>query len=116
MYGETVTLFYTQVNSYLGVTEQHIELNNEYAATLHNKSSNGRLGLFVTCEANWVDPGFRGKLTMEMFNASKEKIKLQPGCKIGQLIFHKLLTPAKDLYKGHYQDQTGPTVSKGIQR
>ena len=99
----------------LGSTIETIEIGIMYAAALHNKSSNGRKGLLVTCEANWIDPGFKGNLTMELANVSKKIIILSPRMKIGQLVFHPLQSLPRCGYNGKYQGQSGPRVSSGFQ-
>ena len=82
------------------------------------KSSLGRLGLLVHATAGYVDPGWKGKLTMELSNVSNLPIKLYYNMKIGQLSFFELSTPAENPYgssfiQSKYQNQEGPTASKG---
>lgn len=81
------------------------------------KSSLGRLGLFVE-NAGFVDPGFSGQLTLELFNCSSRMIVLRPGMRIAQVSFHKLDEPAACPYGcrelgSHYQHQKGATASRG---
>src|SRR5215210_1522576 len=50
----------------LGRTEEHVELADDLVARIEGKSSLGRLGLIVHATAGFVDPGFRGTLTLEI--------------------------------------------------
>src|SRR4051812_17238944 len=52
----------------LGVTEETVTLPAHIVGKIEGKSSIGRLGLMVHVTAGFVDPGFRGPLTLEMVN------------------------------------------------
>ncbi len=95
----------------LGSTIEYIELPSNLTAFVEGRSSYGRLGLFIQ-NAGWVDPGFKGTITLELFNASDVSIKLIAGKRIGQLVFAKLDTSADTPYKGKYQGQKGVTGSR----
>lgn len=77
-------------------------------------SSYGRLGLLVHVTAGFIDPGFRGQLTLEFYNVSISPIALVPGIKICQVcvlpIFGIVERPygSKPL-NSHYQGQFGVT-------
>ena len=71
----------------LGSTIELVELPNDIVARVEGKSSLGRLGLLVHATAGYVDPGWQGKLTMELSNVSNLPIKLYYNMKIGQLSF-----------------------------
>jgi deoxycytidine triphosphate deaminase len=82
----------------------------------HN-SSLGRLGLIVHATAGFVDPGWRGTLTLEFANLTRIPIKLRPGLPIAQLSFMALDRPALRPYGSpglgsHYQGQTAATESR----
>ena len=95
----------------LGTTQEYIKLPNNLTAFVEGRSSWGRLGLFVQ-NAGWVDPGFEGEITLELFNANRYAIELTPGVRIGQLVFAKMKLDAKNPYDGKYQKQTTATGSK----
>lgn len=85
------------------------------AARLEGKSSWARRGLIVHT-AGFVDPGFRGQLTLEMTNLSSLPIPLDVGILICQIAFFQLDRPVERPYGhpelgSHYQDQIGPTRS-----
>ncbi|MEX1022999.1 MAG: dCTP deaminase [Dehalococcoidia bacterium] len=101
----------------LGSTVERVELANDLVARVEGKSSLGRLGLLVHATAGFVDPGWRGHLTMELSNVSTLPIRLYYAMKIGQLSFQDLTTPADRPYghpdlKSRYQGQELPTASR----
>lgn len=95
----------------LATTEQYFKIPNDLTAFVEGRSSIGRLGLFIQ-NAGWVDPGFEGQITLELFNASRYAIEIKAGTRVGQLVFAKMDAPAKNPYFGKYQGQTGATGSK----
>ena len=101
----------------LGVTEEHVELPDDIVARIEGKSSLGRLGLIVHATAGFVDPGFKGTLTLEITNLTRVPIKLYPGLLIAQLSFMTLDAPAERPYGSeelgsHYQGQVAATESR----
>lgn len=101
----------------LGATYEHVALPDDVAARLEGKSSLGRLGLLTHSTAGFIDPGFRGHVTLELSNMATLPIKLYPGMKVGQLCFFRLSSPADHPYGSattgsHYQGQRGPTASR----
>ena len=95
----------------LATTMEYIELPNNLTAFVEGRSSLGRLGLFIQ-NAGWVDPGFHGEITLELFNANRCAIELKPGRRIGQLVFAEMDEDTENPYNGKYQGQTGATGSK----
>ena len=55
----------------------------------HN-SSLGRLGLLIHSTAGYVDPGWKGNLTLELSNVANLPIALYYGMRIGQISFFKM--------------------------
>lgn len=95
----------------LATTMEYFELPDDLTAFVEGRSSLGRLGLFIQ-NAGWVDPGFRGEITLELFNANRCAIKLQAGRRIGQLVFARMDRAAQNPYRGKYQGQRGATGSR----
>lgn len=95
----------------LATTIEYIKLPDNIAAFVEGRSSIGRMGLFIQ-NAGWVDPGFEGEITLELFNGADFPIKIRPGHRVGQLVFAKMDRKAKNPYRGKYQGQTGATGSK----
>lgn len=95
----------------LATTMEYFELPNNLTAFVEGRSSLGRMGLFIQ-NAGWVDPGFKGEITLELFNANRCAIELQSGRRVGQLVFAQMDDTAWNPYNGKYQGQKGATGSK----
>ena len=76
--------------------------------TCYNKSTLARRGLNVLTTI--LEPNWRGFLTLEMSNVSKESIYLPMGSPIAQIVFSLLDKPTRIPYEGKYQNQ-----KRGIQ-
>jgi dCTP deaminase len=101
----------------LGSTAEYVRLPDDLVARLEGKSSLGRLGLLIHSTAGYVDPGFEGRLTLELSNVANLPITIYPGMKIGQISFFSLSSPAdhpygSDAVRSKYQGQRGPTPSR----
>ena len=101
----------------LGSTFEHIEIPADLVARLEGKSSLGRIGLLIHSTAGYVDPGWKGHLTLELTNVANLPITLYYGMKIGQISFSQLTEAAEQLYGSaelgsKYQGQTEPTASR----
>jgi dCTP deaminase len=101
----------------LGTTVERVELPRNIVARVEGKSSLGRLGLIVHATAGFIDPGFRGPITLELSNLMRVPIMLYPGMLVAQLSFMTLDQPAMFPYgspelNSHYQDQEGATESR----
>ncbi|MBQ2580409.1 MAG: dCTP deaminase [Ruminococcus sp.] len=95
----------------LATTMEYFELPDDLTAFVEGRSSLGRMGLFIQ-NAGWVDPGFKGEITLELFNANRCAIELTAGRRVGQLVFAKMDSAAENPYDGKYQGQTGATGSR----
>lgn len=95
----------------LATTLEYFSLPDDITAFVEGRSSLGRLGLFIQ-NAGWVDPGFEGEITLELFNANRCAIELRSGRRVGQLVFAKMDRPALHPYRGKYQGQKGATGSR----
>jgi len=101
----------------LGVTLEHIVVPDDLVARLDGKSSLGRVGLLIHATAGLVDPGWKGRLTLELMNLAPFPITLFAGMKIGQISFVQMTTPVDTPYGGtalssKYQGDTDPTPSR----
>lgn len=95
----------------LATTMEYFELPDNLTAFVEGRSSLGRLGLFIQ-NAGWVDPGFKGEITLELYNANRCAIELKSGRRVGQLVFAQLDDVALNPYRGKYQGQKGATGSR----
>lgn len=90
----------------LATTIEEISVPNNLTAFLEGRSSIGRMGLFIQ-NAGWVDPGFTGQLTLELYNANTLPIRLTTGRRICQIVFCTMDQNTNNPYKGKYQGQKG---------
>jgi dCTP deaminase len=101
----------------LATTIEAVHIPRTHVARVEGRSSLGRLGLIIHATAGFIDPGFRGQITLEMMNLSPRPIQLELGMRICQISFDKLINPAKRPYghpalRSRYQGQTGVTASR----
>lgn len=95
----------------LATTMEYVSLPDNLTAFVEGRSSLGRMGLFIQ-NAGWVDPGFQGEITLELFNANRCAIELKAGRRVGQLVFAEMDCEAANPYRGKYQGQKGATGSR----
>ncbi|HON81598.1 MAG TPA: dCTP deaminase [Methanoregulaceae archaeon] len=88
----------------LAHSRELVGLPADLAATLRTRSSYGRRGVLVT--AGYVDPGFRGQLTLGLVNMGPEPIEIHAGDRVVQMIIHQVSGGGR-AYEGKYQDSTG---------
>lgn len=101
----------------LATTIERVELPSCLAARVEGKSSLARLGLVIHATAGFVDPGFRGTVTLEMINHNPRPLFLKVGMRVCQLSFFKVDGAVERPYghpdlKSKYQDQAGTTPSR----
>jgi dCTP deaminase len=85
----------------LGHTMEYIKLPENIAAEIEGRSSFARLGLEIHMTAGFIDPGFEGVVTLEIYNAGPNPVKLFPGVRIAQLKFIPVNTPMSPYNKKH---------------
>lgn len=95
----------------LATTMEYVRLPNNLTAFVEGRSSIGRIGLFIQ-NAGWVDPGFQGQITLELYNANSLPIRLEAGRRICQLVFCSMDQEAAAPYQGKYQGQKRATGSR----
>jgi dCTP deaminase len=101
----------------LATTIERVELPACLAARVEGRSSLARLGLVIHATAGFVDPGFRGTVTLEMVNHNPRPLFLKVGMRICQLSFFKVDGKVARPYghldlKSKYQNQAGATPSR----
>lgn len=112
LYGNEITI--PPHSFLLATTQEYVKLPNNLTAFVEGRSSIGRIGLFIQ-NAGWVDPGFEGQITLELYNANSLPIRLKAGRRICQLVFCKMDHLALNPYRGKYQGQRKATGSKVFQ-
>jgi dCTP deaminase len=90
-------------------TLEWVELPVDLAATLRCRSSFGRKGVLIA--AGFVDPGFRGQLTLCLINMGAEDVPVYQNNRVVQMIIQEV-KGGNRLYEGRYQDSHGVINSK----
>jgi dCTP deaminase len=100
----------------LGSTKEYVKMPDNVVGRLEGRSSMGRLGVVVHSTAGYVDPGFRGKLTLEITNLGKMPIALYPDMRICQISFYRMEKASKVPYDkkkdAKYLGDEGPEMSR----
>lgn len=100
----------------LATTVESLELPDDLLARLEGRSSLGRLGIVVHSTASVFEPGWRGKVVMEMGNLGRMPVALYPGMRVCALTFETLSSPVLVPYhkkkSAKYKDQKEPEPSK----
>lgn len=99
----------------LGTTLERVRVPADLVARVEGRSSIGRLAVVVHATAGFIDPGFEGQITLELSNLGRCAVKLYPGMRISQIVFHEMKSPAERPYGAargsKYQGQQGPVAS-----
>jgi dCTP deaminase len=101
----------------LGSTYERLRLPHDLVARVDGRSSLGRLAVVVHATAGFIDPGFEGRITLELSNLGRVPVALRPMMRVSQISLHQMTSPAQRPY-GHpdrrskYQGQPGPVASR----
>ncbi|MDP2871992.1 MAG: dCTP deaminase, partial [Bacillota bacterium] len=96
----------------LACSEEVVAIPNDLMAFIQTKGSLARGFLTVhMCDAQ-IEPGYQGKITLEIVNFSDFSYELAPGMPIAQLFFVALLARMPTGYCGRYQGAMGPTAMR----
>ena len=90
-------------------TLEWVELPLDLAGTLRCRSSFGRRGVLLG--AGFVDPGFRGQLTLCLTNLGSDDLIVRKNDRVVQMIFHEVRESSL-CYSGRYQDSHGAVEAK----
>jgi len=96
--------------SKLVATLERIEVSEDLIGTLHIRSTLARSGMIASLAL--VDPGFRGQLTILLFNGGRGSFSLARHEKFVQVVFHRLGLRTSRPYAGKYQDSQGIVDSR----
>ena len=96
--------------SALVATLERVELGVDLVGTLHIRSSLARNGIIASLAL--VDPGFRGQLTIMLYNSGSAEFIMTHGERFVQLVIHGLSMKTRRPYQGRYQDSKGVVESR----
>lgn len=77
----------------LGSTLEYVEIPGDLVAMVDGRSSIGRLGVMVHVTAGYIDPGYCGNITLEIYNVSNKVFELKYNDSICQLVLSTLTQP-----------------------
>ena len=101
----------------LATTYEYVKVPDDLVARGEGRSSMGRLGVTMHVTAGFIDPGFEGKITLEISNIGAMPVALYPGQRVCQIVFETMTSPAEKPY-GHpdrnskYMGQKRPESSR----
>lgn len=90
----------------LATTLETIDLPAHIAGMVAGRSTVGREGIEIHCTAGWIDPGFTGQITLELYNKRQTAFTLTAESRVGQIVFFPLDQPSRG-YTGQYDEQDG---------
>jgi len=98
----------------LATTIERLNVPANLAGRVEGRSTTGRRGLQVHATAGFIDPGFVGTITLELFNLGSNPIEIVHGSAIAQVAFFACSGFARRPYGdpsrvSHYQGQQGTT-------
>lgn len=101
----------------LASTKEWVEIPNNIVATVEGRSSIGRLGITAHITAGYIDPGFKGNITLEIVNVSNKKFELKKDMSICQIVFTTLSSECENPYgskklNSKYQNSKGTIISR----
>lgn len=94
----------------LARTVEVVKLAHSISGFVEGRSSVGRGGLFIH-NAGFIDPGFEGTITLELFNAFPTPIRIWAGRRICQIVLMECVGESGG-YQGKYQGQIAATSSR----
>jgi len=94
----------------LVATLEKVEMDEDLVGTLYLRSTLARAGVIGSLAL--VDPGFRGQLTVSLFNAGQKPFSMKGNDRFLQIVFHRLGVKTSRPYRGRYQDSQGVVDSR----
>jgi dCTP deaminase len=94
----------------LVATLERVELGDNLVATLHIRSTLARAGVIASLAL--VDPGYRGQLTILLFNSGQRLFSMARNDRFLQITMHRLGVKTRRPYSGRYQDSQGIVDSR----
>ncbi len=86
---------------YLFKTVERINMPSDLVAFMFPRSTLFRCGISLRTAV--IDPGYKGELTVGLFNESEREVKLERHARVAQLVLANVQGGTK-LYNGRYQD------------
>lgn len=87
-------------------TQEWVNMPVNVAGFLKTKSSMARIGVCAGDIGGWIDPGFKGNITISVFNFGRDEIDLRDIISTTQIVFIDVSGDVL-MYNGHYQNSNG---------
>lgn len=81
-----------------------------YFGLIQTKGTLARLFVSCTCNDGQVEPGYSGKITLEVINNSNYQVELPVGAEVAQIFIFQCSGDADGVYAGKYQGAKDPTL------
>ncbi|ARC54004.1 dCTP deaminase [Candidatus Riesia pediculicola] len=98
----------------IAITFESLSLTNDIVGWIDGKSSFARFGLMVHVTSNRIDPGWNGKIVLEIINLGKFPLFLRPKMVICAISFEKIsgssLRPYSSKKGAKYRNQFRPSI------
>ncbi|MGA2573861.1 MAG: dCTP deaminase [Candidatus Methanomethylicaceae archaeon] len=91
-------------------TMERLEIGPSICGQIYIRSSFAREGLVGSFA--FIDPGFKGQLTLAFINMGISRVEIAEGERIAQVVFNKMGSSSSKPYSGRYQNSTGTVSSK----
>lgn len=100
----------------LASTQEIISVCDWIGCQIEGRSSMARLFQQIHVTAGWCDPGWSGRVTLEIVNHLPRPVVYKYGLKVAQALFFAMDEPAEAPYeaKGQYQHQSTVTEANPI--
>lgn len=99
----------------LGRIYENLTVPAMCAGKIEGRSSFARMGLSIHCTGDFINPGYRGHVPLQLFNLSPNTIKIYPYIPIGQLMLVQIsslpsrLYGQEELQSKYLDDDGGPS-------
>ena len=109
--GEDESFILAPGQAVLACTQEFVKMPNDKFGLIQTKGSIARGFLSVHMSDGQIDPGYAGKVTLELVNMSNFYYKLVPGMPIASLFVFQT-DEEVDSYDGRYQSSSMPTAMR----
>lgn len=96
----------------LACSHEDINIPPGYIGFIQTKGSLARLFVSAHCSDSQIETGYKGKITFELINSGKLRVRLKYKSKIAQLFLFKTSQKNPVLYNGKYNNAVEPTTYK----
>jgi dCTP deaminase len=94
----------------LACSQNNYSMPRGYFGLIQTKGTLARLFVSATANDGQVEPGYSGRLTLELTNHSPFSIEIRPGAVVAQMFIFRCSSEVAKPYCGRYQNATGPTL------